>query len=439
MRSRPPSEPLRARVLDLTHEGHGVARVDGKVTFIDGALPGEEVLFQYERRRGRFDEGRVVEVLEPSSDRVPPRCPHFETCGGCSLQHLASEAQVRFKQARLLSDLQHMGRVEPGAVLDPVVGPAWGYRRKARLSARFLRREGRLQIGFRERRSQRLAELSRCEVMDPRVGPHLEALRAMLDSLSVRDQVPQVEVAAGDDDAAIVVRHLAPLSAADRARLRAFGEAHGLQVFSQPRGPDSVTPVWPAEPRPLRYRLAEWGVELEFRPTDFTQVNAAINPGMVRLALDLLGAGRDDRVLDLYAGLGNFTLPLARVAGQVVGVEGDPALVARARENAARNALANVELHVANLGEALSDAPWFRPPATRLVLDPPRCGAEEVVRGLAPPLPGRVVYVSCNPETLARDAGELVRGHGYRLVSAGILDMFPHTAHVESIALFERR
>jgi 23S rRNA (uracil1939-C5)-methyltransferase len=428
----------RARVDGLTHEGHGVARVDGKVTFIDGALPGEEVTYRCDRHRGRFDEAHVVDVIEPSPDRVEPRCPHFGTCGGCSLQHLASAAQVRVKQARLLADLAHIGRVEPDAVLDPVTGPVWGYRRKARLSVKYLRGRERLVLGFRERRSQRVAELRRCEVLDPPVGDRLEALRETLESLTVRARIPQVEVAAGDEDGALAVRHLDPLSPLDRERLQAFGEAHGLQVYSQPRGPESLQPLWPREPRPLAYRLAEWDVELGFRPTDFTQVNAVVNAGMVRLALSLLGAGAGDRVLDLYCGLGNFTLPLARLAGQVVGVEGDPALIERARDNVRRNGLENVALHVADLTHALPFGGWAYREPTGLLLDPPRSGADEVVRGLQAPLPDRIVYVSCNPESLARDAGVLVRAHGYRLARVGILDMFPHTAHVESIALFNR-
>jgi len=430
--------PLRARVGGLTHDGDGVARVEGKVVFIDGALPGEEVLFRVTRRRGRFDEGEVTEVLDPSPDRVTPRCPHFGVCGGCSLQHLAPEAQVRFKEGRLIESLVHIGRVEPGEVLPPLTGPVWGYRRKARLSVQYLRREARLLVGFRELRSQRLTDLTRCEVLAPVLGHRLEALRAVLESLSVRQQIPQVEVAVGDLDAALVVRHLQPLSEADREGLVAFGAAHGLQVFAQSRGPSSVTPLWPDAPRPLAYRLVPWDVELRFRPTDFIQVNAAINPGMVRLALELLDAGPGDRVLELFCGLGNFTLPLARQTGHVVGVEGDPALVARARENARLNGIDNVELHGADLIQALAGAPWLDPPADRLLLDPPRSGALEVIRGLKPPLPKRIVYVSCNPETLARDAHELVQGHGYRLARAGMMDMFPHTAHVEAIALFER-
>ncbi len=433
-----PAGALRARISDLTHEGHGIARVDGKVVFVDGALPGEEVLLQVTRHRGRFDEGEVVEVLEPSPDRVVPRCRHFGVCGGCTLQHLAPEAQVRFKQARLLQGLAHIGSVEPEEVLPPLTGPVWGYRRKARLSVKFLRGQRRLLLGFRERRSQRLAELTRCEVLAEPVAGLLEPLRAALEALGTPDRIPQVEVGVGDEDAAVVVRHLQPLGPADHAVLRALGEATGLQVLSQPGGPDSVTAVWPPEPRPLAYALPEWGLSLRFRPTDFTQVNAGINAGMVRLALDLLGAGPGDRVLDLFCGLGNFSLPLARVSGRVVGVEGDPALVARARENAARNGLANVEFQAADLTQPLAGRPWLAPVPDALLLDPPRSGALEVIQGLGATLPDRIVYVSCNPETLARDAGELVRRHGYRLARAGVMDMFPHTAHVESIALFRR-
>ncbi len=430
--------PVKARVGDLTHEGHGIARVDGKVVFVDGALPGEEVLLRVTRHRGRFDEGEVVEVLDPSPDRVAPRCPHFGVCGGCTLQHLAPAAQVRFKQERLIQGLTHIGSVEPGEVLPPLTGPVWGYRRKARLSVRYLRGQGRLLLGFRERRSQRLVELTRCEVLAAPIPGLLDPLRGALGALAAPHTVPQVEVGVGDEDAAVVIRHLQPLAAGDLEVLRSLGQETGLQVLAQPGGPDSVRPVWPADPRPLAYRLPEWGLALRFQPTDFTQVNAGINAAMVRLALDLLGAGPGDRVLDLFCGLGNFSLPLARVSGRVVGVEGDPTLVARARENAARNGLENVEFHTADLTRPLAGQPWLTPPPDALLLDPPRSGALEVIQGLGPQLPARIVYVSCNPETLARDAGELVRQHGYRLARAGVMDMFPHTAHVESIALFER-
>jgi 23S rRNA (uracil1939-C5)-methyltransferase len=406
--------------------------------FIDGALPGEEVTFRYARHRGRFDEATVVEVLAASAERVEPRCRHFGDCGGCSLQHLAPAAQVRVKQERLLEALTHFGRVHPGSVLEPLTGPEWGYRRRARLSGHHRHERGRFELGFRGRRSHRLTALEVCEVLTPSVGQRLGGLAVLLESLDARDRVPQVEVAAGDLDTALVIRHLVPLGAADRERLRVFAEETGLQVYVQPGGVETVAPLWPAAPRPLSYRLAEWDVELRFLPTDFTQVNGGINPALVRLALDLLAPRPTDRVGDLYCGLGNFTLPLARRAGRVVGVEGDAGLIARARENAGRNGLENVELHAADLAAPGGARAWLAPAVDRLLLDPPRSGALEVVRGLAPPYPERIVYVSCNPETLARDAGELVRAHGYRLTRAGVIDMFPHTAHVESIALFER-
>jgi len=433
-----PQGPVRAHVEFLDHEGRGVARVQGKVTCIDGALPGEEVRFRYRRIRGRFDEGRVVEVLQASSDRVVPRCPHFGVCGGCTLQHLHPEAQLRAKQARLLETLEHLGGVEPPEVFPPLTGPLWGYRRKARLGVRYVAKKGRLLVGFRERGSRFVADLSRCEVLDPAVGQRLVALQDLIASLEPFDRIPQVEVAVGDQGTALVFRHLVPLPEADREALRSFGAAHGLRVYLQPGGPETVSVLYPETEAELSYRLAAWDVDLQFQPTDFAQVNGELNQQMVARALELLGAGPCDRVLDLFCGLGNFTLPLSRSAGQVVGVEGDDGLVGRARQNARRNGIDNVTFHVDDLSRPSATGVWREGAYDRLLLDPPRSGAPQVLAVLAEPYPRRVVYVSCNPATLARDAGELVRTHGYRLAGAGIIDMFPHTAHVESIAVFDR-
>jgi 23S rRNA (uracil1939-C5)-methyltransferase len=439
-RKRTSAEPQAARIDSLTHEGRGVARVQGKAVFIDGALPGEEVLFRLARRHGRFDEGVVTEVLVASPERVPPGCPHFSLCGGCSLQYLAVEGQLAHKQRVMLEQLEHIGKVQPETVLPPVTGSPWGYRRRARLGVKYVSKKGAVLVGFREKASGLLADLSRCDTLHPAMGLLLPDLRALVGSLSVSRAIPQIEVAVGDDAAALVFRHLEPLSAEDVQILRQFAQARSLQIYLQPQGPESVAPLWP-QPARLSYRLADHGVELFFQPTDFVQVNAEVNRKMVHLALQLLELSPEDRVLDLFCGLGNFTLPMARQAACVVGVEGDAKQVLQARENAAHNDIVNVEFHVADLLNAEPpDAAWLRagfsPEFSKILLDPPRTGAEPVVRQAKRIGAERLVYVSCNPATLARDAGELVHGQGYHLAAAGVIDMFPHTGHVETVALF---
>ncbi len=433
-----PPDPVPARVESLEHDGRGVARVEGKVVFIDGALPGEEVTFRYLRRRGRFDEGRVEEVLAPGPERVAPRCPHFHLCGGCSLQHLEPGRQVAVKEARLLEALEHAGAGRPGRVLPPLAGPPWGYRHKARLGARYVRNKGRLLVGFREKRSNRVADLTRCEVLHPAVGERIAPLREVLAGLGVATSIPQVEVAVGDGQAVLVLRNLEPLGEADRAALEAFAADTGLALCLQPGGPETVTALDGGPAPELSYALPGHAVTLRFRPTDFTQVNPVLNRDMVDQALGLLDPGPGERVLDLFCGLGNFTLPMARRGARVTGVEGDPGLVERARDNARANGLAEVVYHAADLGRPDPAAPWLAGPWDKLLLDPPRSGALEVLQALPEPGPGRICYVSCNPATLARDAGELVSARGYRLAAAGVMDMFPHTSHVESMALFER-
>ena len=437
-----PSAPVRATIDALSHDGRGICHIDGKVTFVSRALPGEKVLFVYKSRRGKFDEGDVVEVLQASPQRIEPRCPHFGVCGGCSLQHLSPEDQIAAKQARLLENLAHLGKVSPEQVLPPLTAQPWGYRRKARLGVKFMRREEVVRVGFREKHSAFLTDAKQCDVLHPAIGQRLAELGELVNTLSVRDKVPQIEIAVGDDNTALVFRHLVPLTAEDEQRLTAYGQANGLGIFVQPKGPDTIRRLWP-EPSAtddfvLSYRLPNYDVELRFRPTDFTQVNAELNRQMIDRALGMLALQPDDRVLDLFCGLGNFSLPLARQAGSVVGVEGEGSLVERARDNAARNGIDNIEFHAADLNGDLEAEPWYGRGFNKLLLDPPRSGAPVVVEKLAKPYPQRIVYVSCDPATLARDAGTLVHQHGYRLVSAGVMDMFPHTAHVESIALFER-
>jgi len=436
-RRKLPAEPVQAHIESLSHDGRGVARVDGKVTFIDGALPGETVMFRYTGRRRSNDEGSVVEVMNASPDRVTPRCAHFDRCGGCSLQHLEPEAQVAAKQQMLVEQLLRIGKVEARQILPPLIGPRWGYRHKARLGVRFVRGKGRVLAGFREKHSGFIVDMQRCEVLHPAIGERIQDIATLVQSLQACRLVPQVEVAVGDTVAALIFRHLEPLCDEDCARLSAFGEQTGLHIYLQPKGPDSVHLLWPEQSR-LSYRQPDFDLEFVFLPTDFTQVNTELNREMVRQALALLEPWPEDRVLDLFCGIGNFSLPLARQAGEVVGVEGDAGLVQRAGENAVRNGLENIAFHVADLTQDTARASWGTGGFDKILLDPPRSGALEILPQLAALQAGRIVYVSCNPATLARDAGELVNRHGYRLLSAGVMDMFPHTAHVESVALFER-
>ena len=434
---RIPAEPAEACVESLSHDGRGVARVDGKVIFIDGALPGERVLFQYTARRRSNDEGRVVEVLEVSRDRVIPRCPWFDRCGGCSLQHLAPDAQIVAKQRMLVEQLRRIGGVEAAEIMPPLIGPRWGYRHKARLGVRYVQAKERVLVGFREKRSGFIVDMDRCDVLHPGVGMRIGEIATLIHSLQAYRRIPQIEVAVGDEVAALVFRHLDPLVERDCARLRAFGEQTGLHIYLQPEGPDSIFLLWP-ETSELVYRLPEFQLEFCFLPTDFTQVNSELNRLMVCRAVELLEPRTDERVLDLFCGIGNFSLPLARRAGEVVGVEGEAGLVQRAQENAARNGIENVSFRVADLAREDIAMEWREEGFDKILLDPPRSGALEILPRLRAFGAVRIVYVSCNPATLARDAGELVHRHGYRLLSAGVMDMFPHTAHVESIALFER-
>ncbi len=436
-RRRPLPAPVTGVTIEsLAHDGRGVTHLDGKAVFVDGALPGEIVSFEYTTSRRKFDEGRVTAVQSASPDRVVPRCAHFGVCGGCSLQHLSPVAQIQAKQQVLLDNLRHIGRVEPGVVLPPLTGPVWGYRTKGRLGVKDVVKKGRVLVGFREKRSPYVADLSRCEVLHPAVGERLGDLSGLVERLDARARIPQIEVAVADEAVALVFRHLDPLTPHDRDVLRRYAMDQGLHVYLQPGGPGTVQVLWPENPV-LSYALASESVVIEFLPTDFTQVNTAINEQMVARVLEMMSPEKTDTVLDLFCGLGNFTLPLARHAGAVTGVEGDAGLVSRARDNAALNGLDNTTFHVADLAESNTGAAWAGHGYDKVLLDPPRSGAAGVMPLLGNIHPQRIVYVSCHPGSLARDAGTLVNELGYRLLSAGVMDMFPHTAHVESIALFE--
>ncbi|WP_183946957.1 23S rRNA (uracil(1939)-C(5))-methyltransferase RlmD [Rehaibacterium terrae] len=435
-RSNAPQE-FELDIVDLSHDGRGVARREGKAMFVAGALPGERVRARLIRRHRNFDEGETLAVLAASPDRVEPRCAHFRQCAGCVLQHLDAGKQIQAKQKVLLENLERIGHVSAERILPPLTADSWGYRRKGRLSVRWVEKKGKTVVGFRETNPRFVADVARCEVVVPEIGTRIGEIAAMVDRLDGKREIPQIEFIAGDGAVALVFRHLNPLSGRDTGILTQFAQDTGLAVFLQPGGVDSVRPLWP-QAVPLSFRLADSGIELAFRPLDFIQVNAAINDRMIAHALDLLDPQAGDRVLDLFCGLGNFTLPLARRAGRVVGVEGEAGLVQRARDNAAANGIGNVEFFTADLAKDLAAEPWMRDGFDKLLLDPPRSGADVVLAQL--PLDGidRIVYVSCHPGSLARDAGFLVRERGYTLKAAGVMDMFPHTAHVESIALFER-
>ncbi len=431
-----PTEPQTARIASLTHDGRGVARVTDKTVFIDGALPGEEVLFRYTRVRSNYDEGEVLEVTKASPHRVTPACEFFHNCGGCSLQHLEPAEQIHVKQTILQDNLSRIGKVQADTLLPPLTGPIWGYRQKARLGVRYVHKKERVLVGFREKHSALLADMTQCKILNPLIGERLEDLSQLVRQLSCYKQIAQIEVAAGDEGVALIFRHLVELTEEDKQRLMAFGQQYHFQIYLQPGGPDSVSLLWP-ESASLSYRLPAYDITLAFRPNDFIQVNGAINQTMVSLALTLLEPQPTDHVLELFCGLGNFSLPLARQVQQVSAVEGDAGLIERARENADRNGIQNIDFHVANLMGEVHGLPWLRQGRyDKILLDPPRSGALEMLPHLAALQASHIVYVSCNPATLARDAGILVNEYGYRLVKAGVMDMFPHTAHVESIALF---
>lgn len=436
-RRKLPAEPIIVNITDLAHDGRGVGHVDGKATFVHGALPGETVSARLIDRARKHDEAVCEAVQTASEDRVSPECPWFDRCGGCALQHLAHPAQLRWKSKRLADNLTRLGEVEPERWLDPIADEPWFYRRRARLSARWVRGKGRVLVGFREPQGRFVADVGHCRILHADFSHRLDSLSALLGELSIADSVPQIEIASGDQGSAIVIRNLAAPSPEDLDILRSWSRDHSIAVYLQPKGPETVFRLEP-ERHELVYRLDEYDLELGFHPQHFIQVNARVNRHLIRRALELLALGGRERVLDLFCGLGNFTLPLARHAAAVTGVEGDAALIDAARSNAERNGLDNVTLDVADLSAELAALPWAREAFDAVLIDPPRSGALEVLPLVAGTGANRLVYVSCNPATLARDAGELVRHHGFTLSAAGIADMFPHTAHVESIALFER-
>ena len=429
-----------AFIESVDHEGNGVAHVDGKVTFIDGGITGETVEFSRRRSRGNYDLGSVTAVLKESAQRVRPACRYFGTCGGCAMQHLEPAAQVAAKQRVLEDNLARIGKVVPETLLPPVIGPAWGYRNRARLSVHYVAKKDGVLVGFHEKRSSFVADIRSCEVLPPFISAMIPELREMFTSMQLRDRIPQIELAVGEAVTILVLRHLEPIPEGDAAKLRAFADRHpGVQWWLQPKGPEGAHPFYPLEAPVLDYRLPEFGLSLAFRPTEFTQVNPGVNRVLVKRAVDLLDPQPGERVGDLFCGLGNFTLALASRGADVVGMEGAASLVQRGQENARRNGLeARAKFVAFDLYKDAEGALQMLGAVDKLLIDPPRDGALEICKALGDPLPSRIVYVSCSPSTLARDAGVLVHVKGYRLSAAGVVNMFPHTGHVESIALFER-
>ncbi len=458
-RQKLPSEPVELQITRLGHDGRGIAEIDGKIAFVSGALARERVLASFTGRRAQFDELKVLEVLDAAAERREPLCHWASICGGCSMQHMAVDAQVELKQQTLFDLLEHTARITEYERLEPLLDDAWSYRRKARLAVRYVHRKADVLVGFREKDSSFIADMNGCAVLEQSVSALIAPLRKLLYDLQGRMVIPQIEVAVGEKEApapaalpsreampvpltdlqvALIVRHLEPLAEEDVQQLLRFAQEHELDVYLQPKGPDSVHKIWPQDDRVrLYYHLPDFNLKMAFHPTDFTQVNAGLNRRMIKLAIELLDLQPEDVVLDLFCGLGNFTLPVARHCAAVTGVEGSDEMVQRGAENAAANGIDNARFFAADLTGQLDRQPWAGQRYTKILLDPPRSGAQEIVREIAGFGAQKIVYISCNPATLARDAAILAE-QGYSLQKAGVMDMFPHTSHVESIAEFVR-
>lgn len=434
-------EIFKTTITAISHEGRGIASISGKTTFLQGGLIGEEVEFVYSKKRNKWDEGQVVQVLKASPCRALPRCGHYGICGGCSLQHINEAMQLQLKQTAMLEQLAHFGHLKPDVILPPLSGPMWGYRRKARLGVKFVNKKNKLLVGFRERNSAYLADIRQCHVLHPGVGFKLDILAQLIADLQSYQTIPQVEVAVGEEQVALIIRHLQPLCDSDLEKLRDFAVLHHCHLYLQPGGMETIHRLHPEGETPiyLKYALKKHEIEFLFHPTDFVQVNAEINEKMVDLALELLNPQHNDNVLDLFCGLGNFSLPLARYCHAVTGIEGDQSMVDRAYQNAAHNAINNVHFYTANLFKIDELAfSWMHQKYDKILIDPPRAGALALMPLMHKFQAKCIVYISCNPATLARDAGILVQQGDYRLAKVGVINMFGHTQHIESIAVFEK-
>ncbi len=441
---------LTAIIESLDQEGRGVAHLDGKTIFIEGALPTEKVTFQSHRIKPSYEVGRVVEILKQSNLRVTPKCPHYAVCGGCKLQHLDFTGQVANKQRLLESDLWHIGKVKPDNMLPPIYGPTWGYRHKARLSVRYVEKKQRVLVGFNEKATRYVADMNSCEVLTPEVSALIAPLQDLIMQLSLREKIPQIELAVGESVAAekkpvivLIFRIMDVVSEQDEVLFKAFADDHAVQIWTQTKGPDTIKPFYPLDSvvkalPALKYSLPEFELTYPFKPNEFTQVNPQINQVMIRRAMQLLNPQVGEKIADFFCGIGNFTLPIAHSGAKVLGLEGLANLVERAKENAQLNQINHVEFGVVDLFKMTPEALTKLGKLDKWLVDPPRDGAFELIKSLdASNSPKTIVYVSCNPATLARDAGVLVNEKGYTLKSAGVINMFPHTSHVESIALFE--
>ncbi len=457
-KKRLPEECVEVEITGMSNEGRGIAHIDDRIVFVDQALPGERVLFKYTRLTKNIAEGSAVEVLTASDLRVEPKCEAFKMCGGCSLQHMSSATQIELKQAMLFNQLDHLG-VTAAEIIEPLLGPEYGYRHKARLGVRYVHKKEKVLVGFRERNSGFLTDTSRCEVLHPSVGEHLQEIADCINQLQEKRSIPQIEVAVGDNQTVLVFRHLEPLPESDRQLLSELCKTHSYVAYLQAGKPDDLELLYPQQVEPLYYMLPVTGlpvtglpvaglpvtddavdaIRIEFQASDFTQVNPEINKRMVANAIDYLGLNKNDRVLDLFSGLGNFSLAMAVRCDHVTAVEGSLAMVKKARENAALNSIENAEFIYADLySDEVLTAPWLKQKYDKILLDPPRSGAAAILPALKKMQASIIVYVSCHPSTLARDAAVLVDELGYKLSRAGIMNMFPHTGHVESIAVFEK-
>lgn len=432
-----PGNNTVVNITGLSHEGRGIAQIDGKTVFIENALPNEVIEIEITKKHSRYNEAKVLNIIEASPDRVEPKCSHFHICGGCQLQHMDINAQILLKQKTLLEQLKYTGHVEPEEILTPLHSPSWGYRYKGRLSVKYVEKKQKLLIGFHEKNGRFVADLNHCDVLHPKIGFSIELLRELILSLSIFRQLPQIEIACDDTHCALIFRCLQDLSEQDKKCFIQFGQQHHFWIYIEPNKPEKLTKLWPDDNLSLSYLFEN--IKFDFHPKDFTQINPTINQQMVKLALELLSLETNDQVLDLFCGLGNFTLPIAQHCKHVTGIEGDKNMILRAQHNAKQNQILNTDFYSANLFEPDKiNSPWSEQKYDKILLDPPRTGAIEILPYMKKWKPKSIVYVSCNPATLARDAGELVHKYGYTLSKAGMMDMFPHTKHTESIAFFIR-
>jgi 23S rRNA (uracil1939-C5)-methyltransferase len=433
-----PNEPVY--IQSLSHDGRGITSIGNKTTFVSFALPGETVKYQLVKKHSKYLEATAVEIHNPSTDRTNPPCAHFGICGGCSLQHLNMEKQIELKQQILIDQLKHFGKVEAKSISPPIHGLSLAYRRKARLGVKYVIKKNKVLVGFREKSGRYLADIQSCSILHPSIGNRITELSELISTLERFAYIPQIEVAIGDQDTALIFRHLEKLSEADQLKLQNFGEKNQLHIYLQPNPPDPLKKIWPMdEKNRLIYTLLDQNLEFLFHPLDFTQINLEVNRQMVNQALTFLDLHQDESVLDLFCGIGNFTLPIARHAKQVVGIEGSPEMVKRGYENAQHNHIENVSFHSMNLDEPNSSATWFNQYYDKILIDPPRVGAKAILPFLHKLNPKRIVYISCNPATLARDAHDLVHQFQYQLTDLVMMNMFPHTSHIEAMAVFENR